>query len=128
MPRNISFSLTAPQFLDGSKDVTRRVGWKNLKAGDELWAVEKAMGLKKGEKIKRLGKIKVKSVFCERLDAMIAIKSYGRSECKREGFPNMNASEFVDFFCKSHPGCIPNSVVTRIEFERIKSQEGKSHE
>jgi hypothetical protein len=24
--RNISFALTAPQFLDGTKDVTRRMG------------------------------------------------------------------------------------------------------
>lgn len=39
MPRNISFSLTEPQFLDGTKDVTRRMGWKSLQAGVELVAV-----------------------------------------------------------------------------------------
>ena len=36
MPRNISFALTTPQFLDGSKDVTRRNGWLMLKTGDIL--------------------------------------------------------------------------------------------
>jgi hypothetical protein len=51
MPRNISFALTTAQFLDGSKDVTRRIGWKNLNAGDVLCAVKKGMGLKPGEKI-----------------------------------------------------------------------------
>ena len=49
MPRNISFSMTTPQFLDGSKDVTRRMGWNRLRASDTLRAVKKAMGLKKGE-------------------------------------------------------------------------------
>ena len=32
--RNISFSLTEEQFLNGSKDVTRRLGWLFLKPGD----------------------------------------------------------------------------------------------
>lgn len=30
--RNISFALTTPQFLAGNKTVTRRMGWKFLKA------------------------------------------------------------------------------------------------
>ena len=32
MPRNISFSMTEPQFLDGSKTVTRRMGWPGWNA------------------------------------------------------------------------------------------------
>lgn len=42
MPRNISFSMTEPQFVDGSKDVTRRMGWKWLKPGDRIMGVRKA--------------------------------------------------------------------------------------
>lgn len=34
--KNISFSITTPQFVDGSKDVTRRWGWYTAKAGDRL--------------------------------------------------------------------------------------------
>ncbi len=67
MPRNISFSMTTPQFIDGSKTVTRRMGWKFLKPGDVLCAVEKGMGLKKGEKVKRLGHIKIECVDFERI-------------------------------------------------------------
>lgn len=119
MTRNISFSMTTPQFLDGSKDVTRRMGWLNLKAGDVLQAVEKAMGLKKGEKIKPLGLIRVKHVRKERLRRMIDEPSYGAEECSREGFPQMRAADFVEFFCSGHKGCIPGSTVTRIEFERL---------
>ena len=46
----MSFMLTTNQIIDETKDVTRRNGWENLKPGDRLRAVEKAMGLKKGEK------------------------------------------------------------------------------
>jgi len=110
----ISFSATMPQFRDGSKTVTRRTGWLNLKSGDELCAVEKAMGLKKGEKVKRLGMIRVVSV---RREEIIAIRN---ADVVREGFPEMNASQFIDFYCKLNK-CKPSDLCTRIEFERVES-------
>jgi hypothetical protein len=121
VPRNISFSMTTPQFLDGSKDVTRRMGWLNAKAGDVLQAVEKAMGLKKGEKAKALGLIRLVDVRRERLDQMIVNQDYGADEARREGFPDWNGGRFVSFFCQGHKGCVPGSIVTRIEFERLPS-------
>lgn len=114
MPRLISFSMTEPQFIDGSKDVTRRMGWLPLRAGDRLIAVRKAMGLRPGEKVHRLGLIEVVSVRRERLDIITV------DECRREGFPHMSPKEFMSFFCKGHHGCRPDSEVTRIEFKRIK--------
>lgn len=118
--RNISFALTEPQFLDGSKNVTRRLGWLHLKPGDRLMGVRKAMGLKPGEKIVRLGAIEVVSVRREPLLAMThKAVDYGASECRREGFPDMHPAEFVDFFCSTHKGCTPETVVTRIEFRRV---------
>ncbi len=47
--RNISFSLTERQFMDKSKTVTRRLGWKFLKPGDRLMGCRKCMGLKPGD-------------------------------------------------------------------------------
>jgi hypothetical protein len=41
MARNISFFLTKRQFLDRSKDVTRRLGWNWVKPGDVLCGIEK---------------------------------------------------------------------------------------
>lgn len=119
MARMISFSMTTPQFLDGTKDVTRRIGWLALKAGDLLMAVEKAMGLGKGGKVKRLGLIRVTNIRREPLNEMCANLAYGAKEVIREGFPQMNETEFVLFFCDGHKGCKPDSVITRIEFERL---------
>lgn len=132
MPRNISFSMTKAQFLDGSKDVTRRMGWLNVRAGDVLQAVEKCMGLKKGEKIKPLGLIHVTEISREPLRRLTDDLDYGFRETTREGFPEGHPlhwpSEFVEFFYKSHKPCTPESFVTRIGFERITGDVGTSGE
>lgn len=113
MPRNISFALTTPQFKARTKTVTRRLGWENVKAGDVLCAVEKGQGMKKGEKVKRLGMIRVKSVRREPLAAITA------DDCRREGFPEKSPQEFVEMFCMSN-GYAPSKPVTRIEFEYLE--------
>lgn len=117
MPRNISFALTTAQFKARSKTVTRRMGWLHAKTGDELCGVEKSQGLKPGEKIVRLGVVRVTDVRREPLRLMIDDPAYGQQECIREGFPDMTPEAFVEFFCASHKGCQPESVVTRIEYE-----------
>jgi len=120
--RMISFAMTTPQFIDGSKDVTRRFGWWNLKAGDRLMAVEKAMGLKKGEKVKKLGVIEIVSVTQERIDAMTTDLDYGFDELRREGFPfgAEFPSVFVDILC-GHSQKLPSDLVNRIEFRKVDS-------
>lgn len=110
--RSISFALTKRQFLDGSKDVTRRLGWASLKPGTRLRAVEKAMGLKKGEHPVVLGEIEVVSVRRERLAAITP------ADVRREGFPDMGPTSFVEMFC-AHMGCTYGDEVTRIEFRRV---------
>lgn len=118
MPRQISFALTTPQFKNGTKTVTRRMGWLFLKPGDILMAVEKSQGLGKGGKVKTLGLIRVLHINRERLRLMIDDWRYGERECVKEGFPDMSTIEFVAFFCRTHKGCEPHSIVTRIEFEK----------
>lgn len=119
MARNISFFLTTPQFIDGSKDVTRRNGWTFVKAGDILCAVKKGQGLGKGGKIERLGMIRIVDARRERLDRMITDAAYGQDEVRREGFHDMTPSEFVEFFCASHKGVGAWTTITRIEFEHL---------
>ena len=105
----MSFALTKAQLLDGSKDVTRRLGWRWLTAGTRLLAVEKAMGLRKGEKQVALAEIIVRQVTAERLDEIT------KDECRREGFPELSPRAFVELFCKANQ-CTPDVMVRRIEF------------
>lgn len=122
MPRHISFSLTTPQFLAGTKTVTRRLGWDKVKAGDILCAVVKAQGLRKGEKVKKLGMIRIIDARREPLRRLYDL-DYGFEETKREGFADhptlSHPSNFIEFFCAANRPCQPDWLVTRIEFERL---------
>lgn len=112
--RNMSFALTTEQFKSQIKTVTRRLGWRFLKAGDLLCGCVKCMGLKPGETIERLGVIRVKSVRRERL------KDITHMDVIREGFPGMPKANFIMMFCQ-HMGGNPSQYVTRIEFEYVTS-------
>jgi hypothetical protein len=111
--RNMSFMLTKAQMRNQTKTVTRRLGWKNLKIGEVIQAVEKCQGLKKGEKIKPICKIRVIDVRREELCSIT------EQDCAREGFPEYTPFDFVSMFCRTHKNCIPLSFVTRIEFEYL---------
>ena len=113
---HMSFALTAPQLLDGSKDVTRRLGWLRLTPGAILWAIRKGQGLKKGEHVERLARIKVISVRREPLNSLLSMDlDVARLEVSREGFPAWTPEQFVAFFCRTH-NCDADQIVTRIEF------------
>lgn len=123
--RRISFALTRDSFLDGSKTVTRRKGWKNLKPGTRLLAVSQCMGLKPGESADVYGPIEVIRVTREPLgsiDRFDVIATSGKRinlDCLNEGFPDMTAAEFVDYFCE-HMGGAADQEVTRIKFRRVE--------
>lgn len=120
MPRNMSFALTTNQFRNRTKRVTRRLKWLNLKAGDIVQGVVKCMGLKPGEKIERLGLIRIISVRREPLDLMETDLEYGKSEAALEGFPELSGPEFVAMFSKGMR--VPHSTeITRIEYEYLDS-------
>lgn len=119
MPRNMSFALTTEQIRQRTKTVTRRLGWQFLKPGDVLTACVKCMGLKPGEPIKRLGHIRVVSVRRELLARMAAkAESYGDTEARLEGFPDMTGEQFVQMFCQ-HMKVSASEEVTRIEFQYV---------
>ena len=111
--RRMSFALTERQILDGSKTVTRRLGWQTLRPGTELLAVNKCMGLKPGEQARKLARILVVGVCREPLFWCT------HAEAKREGFPGLSGPQFVEFFCK-HMKCDPMDEVTRIEFRVLE--------
>lgn len=111
--RNMSFSLTTDQIRDGTKTVTRRLGWKFLKPGDLVRPVVKGMGLKKGEKVQPIrGPLRVVSARRETLRDMI----YERNACKKEGFPMLTTLKFIRMF-RRHMRVEMKTIITRIEFE-----------
>lgn len=108
--RNISFALTTQQIKDRTKTVTRRKGWKFLKAGERLQGCVKCMGLKPGEKLQKLAVIEVVDVRREPLNAIT------QEDVVAEGFSAMGPAAFVSMFCR-HMGGSPDQEVTRIEFK-----------
>lgn len=117
--RLISFGMTLQQFEDGSKDVTRRLGWRTLEPGTLLRAVHKVMGFRKGERPRTLGVIRVVSV---RRELLSHIACYPANETAREGFPDLEPWEFVLMFCKAQR-CDRDQLVTRIEFVKLSPAE-----
>lgn len=122
----MSFQMTTRQYVDKSKTVTRRLGWDDIKVGEIQNGVEKSQGLKKGEKVKRLGQHRVVSSRWEPL------RDITPEDVIKEGFPEMTPDEFVRMFCehnrnrewkgpggKRRKGCTPDSPVNRIEFKHL---------
>jgi len=114
MPRNMSFALTQEQIKSKTKTVTRRMNWQCLKVGDIVNAVNKTMGLKKGERPIRLATLKITSIHREKLTKIT------QEECAKEGFPNYSPWDFVCLFVEAN-NCKPDVEITRIEFEFVAS-------
>jgi len=102
--------MTAEQIQYGTKGVTRRYGWRFLKAGDYVRPVFKGMGLKKGERVKAIrGPLRIVSVRREPLSDM------SQTDCSLEGFPHFSRIDFITMLCK-HYKTHPTHTITRIEF------------
>jgi len=110
--RNMSFFLTTDQYRNKTKTVTRRLGWANLKPGEEFMGVVKGQGIPKGGKIERLHAVKCVSNRREPLDEIT------QDDVDKEGFPHLRPIEFIKMFCK-HNKCDPWQVVNRIEFTHL---------
>ncbi len=108
----MSFSLTTEQFKDRSKTVTRRIGWLFLKPGDVVMGCEKCMGLKPGEKLNRLGLIRIKNVRRQPLSAITD------DDVTREGYPGKTSKDFIRMFVIKMK-VSPKKMVTRIEYEYL---------
>lgn len=117
--RNMSFALTTEQVRDHTKTVTRRIGWQFLKRGDLVQPVVKAQGLKKGERVEKIGgPIRIERVNRELLEDMTTRYDRPWEETAAEGFPDLTAQEFIDMF-ERHNGI--TDLVTRIEFSYVEN-------
>lgn len=119
--RLMSFALTTAQIMEETKDVTRRLGWRHLRAGHLVCPVKKCMGLRPGEKVQVLrDPLLIVSTRREPLRRMTDDLEYGYAEVAREGFKDHpdygDPGAWVAMFCATHRGCTPDTVITRIEF------------
>lgn len=126
--------LTTEQVRNRTKDVTRRLGWLDLKPGERLQGCVKCMGRRKGEPLEKLAVIEVVNARREMLGALTRhmetgaltlvkegsyLMSEAQDECRREGFPHFTPAQFVEMFCQSHKGCTQHKTITRIEFKYV---------
>lgn len=120
--RLMSVAMTADQVVDGSKDVTRRLGWLFVKEGDRLQLCRKVQGRRKGEPLDRLRAVEVVSVRRESLSCLILDPDYGAREVAREGFPGLPPAEFIERYFIDAQGVDARSQVTRIEWAYLCSE------
>ena len=97
---------------DRTKTVTRRSGWRFLKPGDVVNAVETCMGLRRGERMRQICQIRVTHVSREPLNRITP------DDVAREGFPSWTPEQFITFYCQNMKSR-PTDDVTRIAFEYI---------
>lgn len=116
MPKAMSFAATVKQIKNRSKTVTRRNAWAGLQPGTVLKAVEKSMGLKKGQRAVCLAMIRVVSVREEPLEMIT------QEDCIKEGFPGLGPEDFIMMYQIVNPGTMRETIVRRIEFEYLEEQ------
>ena len=87
--------------------------------GEVLLAVDRTMGLQRGQKAEVLGEIRVLSVRREPLGALLAAGTYGIEEMVLEGFPGRLPADFVAWLIGRTPSLTPETVITRIQFEHL---------
>lgn len=121
----MSVSLTTDAVRARQKTVTRRMGWRKLKPGQRLQLCVKVMGRRAGEPLEKICAVEVVAVDRVRLDQITP------AEVEREGLWDRAVAEvgpgdpeavcrwFVEFFCASHKGCEPGSIVTRIAWRYL---------
>lgn len=78
-----------------------------------LRAVEKGMGLKKGQKARKLAEICIVYAIPQRLGDIT------QEDVVLEGFPEMTPDQFVEMFCNAHASrkVTGDTVVNRIQFK-----------
>lgn len=107
--KGMPFDDTYTQIALREQTVTRRLGWRSLRSGDQLCATHNGA---------RLALLRVVEVGLEPLRMMAEDLRYGRAECRRSGYAALSPEQFVADFCSRY-SCRADSIVTRIEFEYL---------
>lgn len=114
--RRMTFPDTASEVRARLQTVTRRPGWRFLKAGDLLLAVDQQPGLA-GE----LAILRIREVRVESLSRLVREATYAEDELPREGLPCWSRDHFIATFLRRHRLTSVDTDVTRIEFEYVEN-------
>lgn len=115
----MSVSYTERAVRERRKTVTRRLGWRFLKVGDQLTLCQKVMGRRAGEPLVRLAEVEVVDVRREPLNAITD------ADVEREGVDatlevagRTEAEAWASWFAWTI-GCSVDDEVTRIEWRYL---------
>lgn len=122
MARLMSVAYTEDAVRARRKTVTRRLGWRHARAGDELELCRKVMGRKPGEPLERIVRVRVVEVRREPLSRMIDDPTYGWTEATREGFPTLAGDEFVHRLFVDAQKMAVSTDVARIEWRYLEHE------
>ncbi len=113
----MSFSATTEQMYNRTKTVTRRGvnTWENLQTGDRLLAIEKGMGLAKGEKQVIIGVIEIVNNSVEPLGLV------DDEEARREGFETLD--QFKTVWANLNGGWHDDGLARRISFRHVEDDQ-----
>ena len=121
MPRRMSCFLTTAQVRSRTKTETSRdpATWTTLKVGEPLVLVEKAQGLKRGEKQIVLATVRVTANYLEPLNQITP------EAVAREGFPGWTPAQFIAFYT-TEKGGTPERIRRVIRWEYLEKEEEMS--
>jgi hypothetical protein len=112
--RRMSFPDTAAEVRERLQTVTRRPGWRFLKPGDLILAVEP----RPGARAREIAVLRIRRVSVEPL-SRLAKATYAEDELPREGLPCWSRDHFLARFLRRHRLKSVDVDVTRIEFEYV---------
>jgi hypothetical protein len=112
--RRMSFPDTAAEVRERLQTVTRRPGWRFLKPGDLILAVEP----RSGAAAREIALLRIRRVSVEPLSRLLEA-TYAEDELPREGLPCWSRDHFLATFLRRHRLKSIEVDVTRIEFEYV---------
>jgi hypothetical protein len=122
--RRMVFPDTAAEVREKMQTVTRRPGWRFLKPGDLIMAVEpRPRGHAAPAAARELAILRVRDVRIEPLSRLTGDATYAEDELPREGLPCWSINHFIATFLRRHRLESADVEVTRIEFEHVEKAE-----
>ncbi|WP_157227486.1 hypothetical protein [Nocardia asiatica] len=109
----MSIALPEDAVRQRRKTVTRRLGWRHLRVGDQLTLCRKVMGRRGGEPLVRITTVEILDIRREPLHTITP------DDVTAEGFPDYTPQQFIDFFCRTHHPCTPDTEITRIHWRYL---------